>query len=267
MYDHDVNFFIRRCLEGVSKFTMIEFFSPVGCGPEGFNSIEIHLFICPFEQVGINAQNFEKTRIRFNSDVLATRLPSIFVKPPHIQTVNSYYRRRKLSWFVGRIVYSKKNCGIKGIRNKYSLSISDSKSPETWPNRYVFYFLDSRISVQYVNVALSYESDWPASVNELKKATKIFKLLRDVISYTVKCKMLRLTVTLPLGILVGGGGKGEKVDVLLKTSWLSPWVTSAINKAASQHALQKSSLDKVLENLPSIFVPLSSYHQRICLTI
>ena len=29
----------------------------------------------------------------------------------------------------------------------YSLSISDSKSPETWPNRDVFYFLDSRISV------------------------------------------------------------------------------------------------------------------------
>ena len=113
-YDHDVNFFIRRCLEGVSKFTMIEFFSPVGCGLEGFNSSEIHLFICPFEQVGINAENFEKRRIRFNSDVLATRLPSIFVKPPHIQTVNSYDRRRKLSWFVGRIVYSTKNCGIKG---------------------------------------------------------------------------------------------------------------------------------------------------------
>ena len=36
----------------------------------------------------------------------------------------------------------------KVIRNKYSLSISDSKCPETWPNRYVFYFLDSRISVQ-----------------------------------------------------------------------------------------------------------------------
>ena len=60
----------------------------------------------------------------------------------------------------------------KVIKNKYSLSISDSKSPETWSNRYVFYFLDSLISVQYVNVALSYESDQPASVNELKKATK-----------------------------------------------------------------------------------------------
>ena len=62
----------------------------------------------------------------------------------------------------------------KVIKNKYSLSISDSKSPETCSNRYVFYFLDSLISVQYVNVALSYESDRPASVNELKKATKKF---------------------------------------------------------------------------------------------
>jgi len=36
----------------------------------------------------------------------------------------------------------------KVIRNKYSPSISDSKSPETWSSRYVCYFLDSRISVQ-----------------------------------------------------------------------------------------------------------------------
>ena len=58
---------MRRCLEDVSKFTMIKFFFPssnLGVVPS-----EIHLFICRFEQDGINAENFEKTRIRFSSDV------------------------------------------------------------------------------------------------------------------------------------------------------------------------------------------------------
>ena len=37
---------------------------------------------------------------------------------------------------------------LQNIVEWYSLSISDLKSPETWPNRDVFYFLDSRISVR-----------------------------------------------------------------------------------------------------------------------
>ena len=53
---------MRRCLEDVSKFMRIKFFPQfkLGCGPQGFNSSEINLFICRFEQVGINAENFEK---------------------------------------------------------------------------------------------------------------------------------------------------------------------------------------------------------------
>ena len=49
---------------------------------QGFNAIKVHLFICCFEKVGINADKFEKTRIRFNRDVFATRLSSIFLKQP-----------------------------------------------------------------------------------------------------------------------------------------------------------------------------------------
>ena len=37
---------------------------------------------------------------------------------------------------------------LQNIVEWYPLSISDSKSPQTWPNRDVFYFLDSRISVR-----------------------------------------------------------------------------------------------------------------------
>ena len=33
---------------------------------------------------------------------------------------------------------------LQNIVEWYPLSISDSKSPQTWPNRDVFYFLDSR---------------------------------------------------------------------------------------------------------------------------
>ena len=44
-------------------------------------------------------------------------------------------------------------------------------------------------------------------------------------------------------------------------------MTSATHTAASQHALLKTQLDKVLDNLPRILVLLSSHHQKICLTI
>ena len=47
-------------------------------------------------------------------------------------------------------------------------------------------------------------------------------------------------------------------------------MTSATHTAASQHALLKTlktSLDKVLDNLPRILVLLSSHHQKIFLTI
>ena len=44
-YDHDVNFFIRRCLEGVSKFTMIEFFPRLGAVLKDSTPVK---FICSF---------------------------------------------------------------------------------------------------------------------------------------------------------------------------------------------------------------------------
>ena len=37
---------------------------------------------------------------------------------------------------------------LQNIVEWYPISISDSKSSQTWPNRDVFYFLDSRISVR-----------------------------------------------------------------------------------------------------------------------
>ena len=44
-------------------------------------------------------------------------------------------------------------------------------------------------------------------------------------------------------------------------------MTSATHTAAFQHALLKSSLDKVLDDLPRILVLLSSHHQKICMMI
>ena len=47
-------------------------------------------------------------------------------------------------------------------------------------------------------------------------------------------------------------------------------MTSATHTATFPHALLKTlktSLDKVLDNLPRILVLLSSHHQKICLTI
>ena len=43
---------------------------------QGFNASKIHLFICCFEQLGINAEKFKKSRIRFNSDVHMYLLPA-----------------------------------------------------------------------------------------------------------------------------------------------------------------------------------------------
>ena len=64
---------------------------------QGFNAIKVHLFICCFEKVGINTDKFEKTRIRFNRDVFATRLSSIFLKQPiFMNGTHSFWFYRKL---------------------------------------------------------------------------------------------------------------------------------------------------------------------------
>ena len=99
-----------------NRFTMINFFLSrfkLGCGPQGFNSNEIHLFICRFEQVGINAEKFEKKRTRFNNDVFATRSPLIILNHPTfkprtlmIEGGNYHDSLEEL------IVYSTTNCGI-----------------------------------------------------------------------------------------------------------------------------------------------------------
>ena len=76
--DHDLNsFFMQRCLEGVKIIKTHDtfFFSllvQTWVRSTGFNSSEILLFISHFQQVGIQAQKFENTRIGFNSDVFAT---------------------------------------------------------------------------------------------------------------------------------------------------------------------------------------------------
>ena len=46
-------------------------------------------YICPFEQIGINAEKFEKTRIRVNSDVFATLAINI-CKAPYIHERDTY---------------------------------------------------------------------------------------------------------------------------------------------------------------------------------
>ena len=53
-------------------------------------------------------------------------------------------------------------------------SLRSPKSPESWPNRDVFFCFGFTHLCTFVNVALSYERDWRALANELRKATKNF---------------------------------------------------------------------------------------------
>ena len=55
-------------------------FSVQGAVPKESTPVKF-TYICRFEQVGINAEKFGKTRIRFNRDVFPT-LASIFLKHP-----------------------------------------------------------------------------------------------------------------------------------------------------------------------------------------
>ena len=65
---------------------------------------------------------------------------------------------------------------LQNIVEWYPLSISDSKSPQTWPNRDVFLFFGFTHLCAFIKVALIYESDWRTLFSETKKATKIFQI-------------------------------------------------------------------------------------------
>ena len=101
MHDHDVKFFYGTLFGGrENKYLMMIFFHPqikLGCGPQGFNSSEILLFIRRFQQVG-KTQKVEKTRIRLNSDVLLATLAINILKHPTFMnvTLSFWFYPRKL---------------------------------------------------------------------------------------------------------------------------------------------------------------------------
>ena len=67
---------------------MINFFFHFkrGCGPKDSTPVKF-TYICQFEQVGVNAGMFEKTRIRLNSYVFTTL--AIVILIPYIHEHNT----------------------------------------------------------------------------------------------------------------------------------------------------------------------------------
>ena len=106
-------------------------------------------------------------------------LPSIFLRHPifmNVQhfhfglTANSNDRRRKVSWFIRIIVYSTKHCRIKGRFKVFPFDFGFKISRDlTKIGKFVYFLFWTHTSLAFVNVALSYESDWRALVTEQKK--------------------------------------------------------------------------------------------------
>ena len=85
VHDHDVKYFYGTLFGGRNKHTMMIFFIPrsnLGAVPKDSTL----LFICRLQQVG-KTQKFEKTRIRFNSDVLLAALAINILKHPTFTNV------------------------------------------------------------------------------------------------------------------------------------------------------------------------------------
>ena len=89
--DHDVKFFMRRCLEDME---MNFSFSVQGAVPKDSTPVKF-TYICRFEQVGINSEKFGKTRIRFNWDLFPTLAINIF-KVPYNVTFSFWFNRKLL---------------------------------------------------------------------------------------------------------------------------------------------------------------------------
>ena len=89
--DHDVKFFMLRCLEDME---MNFSFSVQGAVPKDSTAVKL-TYICRFEQVGINSEKFGKTRIRFNWDLFPTLAINIF-KVPYNVTFSFWFNRKLL---------------------------------------------------------------------------------------------------------------------------------------------------------------------------
>ena len=63
-------------------------FAVQGAVPKDSTPVK-YIYICRFEQVGINAEKFGKTRIRFNRDLFPTLAINIF-KAPYIHERDTF---------------------------------------------------------------------------------------------------------------------------------------------------------------------------------
>ena len=109
---------------------------------QGSNASKIHLFICCFEQVGINAEKFEKTRffklfkLRLFVLIVTHLLPARhqYFKAPYIHERDTLILVLQQTLMIEGGKYHdslEELFTLQNIVERYSLSISDLKSPET----------------------------------------------------------------------------------------------------------------------------------------
>ena len=113
----------RRCLKDINTCL-----SKLWCGPQEINSKEIHLHLPFFVRCNRPAKKSEKTNRRIHFNIIVTfmlpssqsllKRPMLMNEFPLVLPQTRMIAGGKVSWLVGRIVYSTKRCEFKRNRIK-----------------------------------------------------------------------------------------------------------------------------------------------------